>query len=171
MVLQTNTGPIAVLQENNAKLEVAVDTAESGASTLQADAVKSAELTKKLQNDLQRAEQYGDSLRNRLRELDLVQDAIRDSANLEGRMNGASAKLWRELEDVTGGDGDTPFNWLQSDSEPRSEDSNTDREDNSNHSSLNQTPDPVDTRVYVVTKDNYDAFVEEFTSNTVNLRM
>ena len=83
---------------------------------MQADAIKSAELTKKLQSDLQRAEQYGDSLRKRLRELDLVQDAIRDSANLEGRMNGATAKLWRELEDVTGGDGDTPFNWLQSDS-------------------------------------------------------
>ena len=75
---------------------------------MQADAIKSAELTKKLQTDLQRAEEYGDNLRNRLRELDLVQDAIRDSANLEGRMNGALAKLWRELEDVTGGDGDAP---------------------------------------------------------------
>ena len=81
---------IAVLQENNAKLEVAVDTAESSIATLQADAIKSAELTKKLQGDLQRAEAYGDNLRNRLRELDLVQDAIRDSANLEGRMNGAT---------------------------------------------------------------------------------
>ena len=89
---QTQTR-IATLQENNAKLEVAVDTAESSIKTLQADAIKSAELTKKLQTDLQRAEKYGDNLRNRLRELDLVQDAIRDSANLEGRMNGATAKL------------------------------------------------------------------------------
>ena len=127
---------IAVLRENNAKLEVAVDTAESSIATLQADAIKSAELTKKLQSDLQRAEQYGDSLRKRLRELDLVQDAIRDSANLEGRMNGATAKLWRELEDVTGGDGNAPLpNWLQSDSGAGSKDSNTDREDNSTDSS------------------------------------
>ena len=131
---------IAVLQENNAKLEVAVDTAESSIATLQADAVKSAELTKKLQNDLQRAEQYGDSLRNRLRELDLVQDAIRDSANLEGRMNGATAKLWRELEDVTGGSGNAPLpNWLQSDTGTGSQDSNTDRENNSSNSGSTKT--------------------------------
>ena len=131
---------IAVLQQNNAKLEVAVDIAESSIATLQADAIKSAELTKKLQGDLQRAEAYGDSLRNRLRELDLVQDAIRDSANLEGRMNGATAKLWRELEDVTGGDGDAPLpNWLQSDSGAGSKDSNTDREDNSTDSSSTKT--------------------------------
>ena len=127
---------IAVLQENNAKLEVAVDTAESSIATLQADAIKSAELTKKLQGDLQRAEAYGDNLRNRLRELDLVQDAIRDSANLEGRMNGATAKLWRELEGVTGSDGNTPLpNWLQSDSGTGSKDSDADREDNSTNSS------------------------------------
>ena len=126
---------IATLQENNAKLEVAVDTAESSIATLQADALKSAELTKKLQKDLQKAEAYGDNLRNRLRELDLVQDAIRDSANLEGRMNGATAKLWRELEDITGGDGDTPLpNWLQSDTGAGSQDSNTDRENNSSDS-------------------------------------
>ena len=123
---------IATLQQNNAKLEVAVDTAESSIETLQEDAIKNAELTKKLQGDLQKAEAYGDNLRNRLRELDLVQDAIKDSANLEGRMNGATAKLWRELEDITGGDGNNPLpNWLQSDSGTGSQDSNTDREDNS----------------------------------------
>jgi len=131
---------IATLQQNNAKLEVAVDTAESSIATLQADAIKSAELTKKLQGDLQKAEAYGDNLRNRLRELDLVQDAIRDSANLEGRMNGATAKLWRELEDITGGDGNNPLpNWLQSDSGTGSQDSNTNREDNSTSGSSTKT--------------------------------
>ena len=150
--------PIAVLQENNAKLEAAVDTAEFSIY-IEADAVKSAELTKKLQNDLQRAEQYGDSLRNRLRELDPTQDAIRDSANLEGRMNGAPAKLWRELEDVTGGDGDTPSTGCSL-TETESLDSNTDREDNSTTVAPDWPVDPVDTRVYVVTKDNYDAFVK-----------
>ena len=131
---------IAVLQQNNAKLEVAVDTAELSVKSLQADAVKSAELTKKLQGDLQRAEQYGDNLRNRLRELDLVQDAIRDSANLEGRMNGATAKLWRELEAATGGDGNSPLpNWLLNDSGTGDQDSNTDREDNSTDSSSTKT--------------------------------
>ena len=131
---------IATLQENNAKLEVAVDTAESSIETLQEDAIKNAELTKKLQGDLQKAEAYGDNLRNRLRELDLVQDAIKDSANLEGRMNGATAKLWRELEDITGGDGNNPLpNWLQSDSGTGSQDSNTNREDNSTSGSSTKT--------------------------------
>ena len=131
---------IATLQENNAKLEVAVDTAESSIKTLQADALKSAELTKKLQKDLQKAERYGDNLRNRLRELDLVQDAIRDSANLEGRMNGATAKLWRELEAATGGDGDTPLpNWLHIVPGTGDKSSNSDREDNSTDSSSTET--------------------------------
>ena len=131
---------IATLQENNAKLEVAVDTAESSIATLQADALKSAELTKKLQKDLQKAEAYGDNLRNRLRELDLVQDAIRDSANLEGRMNGATAKLWRELEAATGGDGDSPLpNWLLDVPRTGDKSSNSDREDNSTDSSSTKT--------------------------------
>ena len=131
---------IATLQENNAKLEVAVDTAESSIATLQADALKSAELTKKLQKDLQKAEAYGDNLRNRLRELDLVQDAIRDSANLEGRMNGATAKLWRELEAATGGDGSTPLpNWVLDVPGAGNKSSNSDREDNSTDSSSTKT--------------------------------
>ena len=131
---------IATLQENNAKLEVAVNTAESSIETLQADALKSAELTKKLQTDLQRAEKYGDNLRNRLRELDLVQDAIRDSANLEGRMNGATAKLWRELEAATGGDGSTPLpNWVLDVPGAGNKSSNSDREDNSTDSSSTKT--------------------------------
>ena len=131
---------IATLQENNAKLEVAVDTAESSIATLQADALKSAELTKKLQKDLQKAEAYGDNLRNRLRELDLVQDAIRDSANLEGRMNGATAKLWRELEAATGGDGSTPLpNWVLDVPGAGNKSSNPDREDNSTTGSSSKT--------------------------------
>lgn len=127
---------IKILQENNAKLEVAVNTAESSIELLQQDAIRNAELTAQLQKDLQKAEQYGDNLRNRLRELDLVQDAIRDSANLEGRMNGATAKLWRELEGVTGGDSSTPLpNWLLDNSGEGNTSSNTDREDNSTDSS------------------------------------
>ena len=89
---------------------------------------------------LQKAEAYGDSLRNRLRQLDLVQDAIRDSKDLEGRMNGATAKLWRELEAATGGDGDTPLpNWLLDIPRTGDKSSNTDREDNSTDSSSTET--------------------------------
>ena len=130
--LQSN---LEIMRLNNAKLETAVETSEKSIALLKEDNARLNSLSDQLTKDLQKAEAYGDSLRNRLRELDLVQDAIRDSANLEGRMNGATAKLWRELEDVTGGDGDTPLpNWLQSDSGTGSQDSNTDRKDNSSDS-------------------------------------
>jgi len=110
----TTQNKIAILTENNAQLEVAVQTANESLETAIANQKKLAELSNKLQIDLQRAEQYGDSLRNKLAELDLVRDALLDAKNLEGRMNGATAKLWREITTDTGGDGsrDIP-DWLQ----------------------------------------------------------
>ena len=64
--------------------------------------------------DLQKAEQYGDSLRDKLQQLNLVKDALTDAKDLEGRMNGATAKIWREITADTGGDGGRPIpNWLQ----------------------------------------------------------
>ena len=130
--LQSN---LEIMRLNNAKLETAVETTEKSLALLKEDNIRLNNLSDQLTKDLQKAEQYGDNLRNRLRELDLVQDAIRDSKDLEGRMNGATAKLWRELEDVTGGSGDAPLpNWLQSDSGAGSQDSNTDRKDNSSDS-------------------------------------
>lgn len=135
--LQSN---LEIARLNNAKLETAVETSEKSLAILKEDNARLNSLTDQLNKDLQKAEAYGDNLRNRLRELDLVQDAIRDSKNLEGRMNGATAKLWRELEAATGGDGDTPLpNWLQSETRSGDQDSNTDREDNSTDSSSTKT--------------------------------
>ena len=135
--LQSN---LKIAQLNNAKLTSAVETSEKSIALLKEDVVRLNNLSDQLTKDLQKAEQYGDNLRNRLRELDLVQDAIRDSKNLEGRMNGATAKLWRELEDVTGGSGNAPLpNWLQSDTGTGSQDSNTDRENNSSNSGSTKT--------------------------------
>ena len=135
--LQSN---LEIARLNNAKLESAVETSEASIKLLQEDNARLNSLTDQLNKDLQKAEAYGDNLRNRLRELDLVQDAIRDSKNLEGRMNGATAKLWRELEAATGGDGDTPLpNWLLVVPRTGSENSNTDREDNSTDSSSTKT--------------------------------
>ncbi len=135
--LQSN---LEIMRLNNAKLETAVETTEKSLALLKEDNIRLNNLSDQLTKDLRKAEQYGDSLRNRLRELDLVQDAIRDSKDLEGRMNGATAKLWRELEDVTGGDGDTPLpNWLQPYPGTGDKDSNSDREDNSTDSSSTET--------------------------------
>ena len=135
--LQSN---LEIMRLNNAKLETAVETTEKSLALLKEDNIRLNNLSDQLTKDLQKAEQYGDNLRNRLRELDLVQDAIRDSKDLEGRMNGATAKLWRELEAATGGDGDTPLpNWLLDVPRTGDKSSNTDREDNSTDSSSTET--------------------------------
>lgn len=128
----TTQNKIAILTENNAQLEVAVQTANESLETAIANQKKLAELNNNLQSDLQKAEQYGDSLRSKLAELDLVRDALLDAKNLEGRMNGATAKIWREITTDTGGDGGRPIpNWLQqSKAASGSEDGNQNRESN-----------------------------------------
>ena len=106
---------IGTLRENNAQLEVAVQTSEESNKNLQADMQKFQELNSKLQQDLARAEAYGDELQGKLNRMDLVQDAIKDAKTLEGKMNGATAKLWRGIIEDTGGDASRPLpNWLQS---------------------------------------------------------
>lgn len=109
---------IATLQENNAKLETALETSEASIESLQQDMQKFAALNQELQVQLQKAEAYGDELRGKLSRINLVQEALRDAQQLEGKMNGASAKLWRGIMEDTGGSGDVPLpNWLQPDPE------------------------------------------------------
>ena len=110
----TTQNTIAQLRENNAQLEVAVDTAQQSVETLQNDMTKLASLNKGLQEDLQKAEAYGDELRQKLSKLDLVVEALRDSKQLEGKMNGATAQVWRDFMDDTGGNAERPLpQWLQ----------------------------------------------------------
>ena len=126
---------IATLRENNAQLQIAADVAMESVNTLQADMAKQAELNSQLQKNLQKAEQYGDSLRNKLQQLDLVRDAIMDAEKLEGKMNGATAKIWRKITRDTGGD-DYPIpDWLR-ESRQRAgiENSSENAEDNSTSS-------------------------------------
>ena len=125
---------IATLRENNAKLEIAVETAEQSINNLQEEAARSQELMNELSAKLQKAEQYGDDLRNKLRQLDLVQDALKNAMELQGRMNGATAKLWRSIVADTGGTPDPNLpQWLQPREQAGAGDqsSNQDREDNS----------------------------------------
>ena len=133
---------IQTLSENNAKLETALQTSEASIEALQEDMAKFAEANKKLQADLQKAEAYGDELRSKFSRFNLVQEALTNPEKLEGSMNGATAKLWREIVADTGGtpDSDLP-NWLQ----PReqagtgSEGSDSGREDESTDSSETET--------------------------------
>jgi len=128
---------IATLRENNAQLEVAVQTATESVNTLQADIKKMSELNSQLQTSLQKAEQYGDELRGKLSKLNLVVEALKDSKVLEGKMNGATANLWRDFMGDTGNSSeyDLPV-WLQSPSiGAGNQGSNEDRKDSDSSSS------------------------------------
>lgn len=132
----TTQETIAVLRENNAQLEVAVQTAEESIKTAKEEAVKIGKLNNELQQNLQKAEAYGDSLRNKLQQLDLVRDAIMDPKKLEGKMNGATAKIWREITSDTGGNGSRPIpDWLQQrETGTGNQSGNEDRKDNDTNS-------------------------------------
>ena len=56
---------IATLRENNAKLEVALETATASLETMKATVEKTNKLNQKLQSDLQAAEAYTDELRSK----------------------------------------------------------------------------------------------------------
>lgn len=110
----TTQATIATLRENNVKLEGAVETAEASIALMQENAAKMQELNNQLASDLRQAEAYSDELRSKFSRLNLVQDALRDNVKLEGKMNGATAKLWRELMADTGNPDDVPLpSWLQ----------------------------------------------------------
>jgi hypothetical protein len=125
-------------------MEVAVQTAEASIATLQEDAARMAAANLQLQTDLQKAEAYGDDLRGKLNRHNLTALALKEPGQLEGKMNGATAKLWRELEQDTGGSGDAPLpSWLQR-PDSGTENSNGDgrSEDNSTDSSSTEADQP-----------------------------
>ena len=132
---------IATLRENNAQLEVAVQTANASLETIQADVAKMADLNNQLQQDLQKAEAYGDELRGKLSRMNLVVEALKDAAVLEGKMNGATAKLWRGFMEDTGNNNDYPLpDWLRRESTgDGDQDGSQDREDNSTSSVETET--------------------------------
>ena len=127
----TTQNTIKVLRENNAQLEVAVQTAEESVQTLQDDIVKMSELNLSLQQDLQKAEAYSDELRGKLSRLDLVVEALKNAKLLEGKMNGATANLWRDFMDNTGNSNEYPLPiWLQQpNAGTTNKDGNQNRED------------------------------------------
>ena len=134
---------IATLRENNAQLEVAVQTANASVDVLRADVEKMGKLNNKLQQDLQKAEAYGDELRGKFSRLNLVVEALKDSAVLEGKMNGATAKLWRGFMEDTGNSigSESPLpDWLRGEtSGTRDQNSGQGGEDNSSSGSQTET--------------------------------
>ena len=92
---------IAILNANNAKLETAVQISESSIATLQNDAIRNAELSVQLQQELQRAEIYGDELRATLQKHNLTALAQKKPGLIENRMQNATDNLWDSLRGIT----------------------------------------------------------------------
>ena len=141
LYVQKLQSDLETARANVARMEVAVQTAEASVKTLREDAAKMAELNNQLSADLQKAEAYGDDLRGKLQRHDLTKMALDEPTELDGKMNGATAKLWREMEQDTGGSGDDPLpSWLQS-NDAGTADSSGDgnSEDNSSDSRPSET--------------------------------
>jgi len=86
---------------NVARMEVAVQTSEASLKLVQEETVRLGELNGKLQNDLQKAEQYGDELRATLQRHNLTHLATQKPGLIEPSMQGATDELWKDLESIT----------------------------------------------------------------------
>jgi len=96
--LQSN---LEVARANAAKLEAAVETSEASLKLLKEDNARLNALSNQLNEDLRKAEQYGDELRATLQKHDLTHLANKRPGLIEKRMQNATDKLWDDLESIT----------------------------------------------------------------------
>ena len=101
---------IAILTENNAKLEVAAQLQEETINTMIEDVQRNSELNKELQRELQIAEGYGDQLRATLQKHNLTHLANKKPGLIEKRMQNATNRLWDDLAIITDPNGVRPGN-------------------------------------------------------------
>jgi len=92
---------IAILTENNAKLEVAAQLQEETINTMIEDVQRNSKLNKELQKELQIAEGYGDQLRATLQKHNLTHLANKKPGLIERKMQNATNRLWDDLADIT----------------------------------------------------------------------
>ena len=118
---------IAILTENNAKLEVAAQLQEETINTMIEDVQRNSELNRELQKELQIAEGYGDQLRATLQKHNLTHLANKKPGLIEKRMQNATNRLWDNLADITNPNGVQPDTTGKgSDGNKGSENGNTD---------------------------------------------
>ena len=96
--LQSN---LEVARANAAKLEAAVETSEASLKLLKEDNARLNALSNQLNEDLRKAEQYGDELRATLQRHNLTHLANKKPGLIEKRMQDATDKLWDDLESIT----------------------------------------------------------------------
>ena len=92
---------ISTLQQNNAKLEVAVQSNEAALNEMTANFEKQARLNKELSGKLEDAEKYQDDLRSKLQKHDLTRLSIGKPGMMEKRINDDTKKLFSDFESIT----------------------------------------------------------------------
>lgn len=92
---------IQTLTENNAKLETAKAIQDQTINTLVEDAKKFAELNNELQVKLTKANEYRDTLIDKLRKHDLSKLSLKKPGMVEKRINNGTKKLFKSLEELT----------------------------------------------------------------------
>ena len=93
---------IQTLTENNAKLETAKAIQDQTIDTLIADREKFDKLNKELQVKLDKANDYKNTLIDKLRKHDLAKLSMKKPGLVEKKINNGTKKLFRSLESLTG---------------------------------------------------------------------
>jgi chromosome segregation ATPase len=90
------------LRENAVKLELAAKTSQETIGRLQADAAQFEQANNQLREQLNEAEEYSDELAGKLRRHNLTVLTMQKPGLIESRVNNATAKLFDEMETLTG---------------------------------------------------------------------
>ena len=93
---------IQTLTENNAKLETAKAIQDQTIETLIADREKFDKLNKELQVKLEKANEYKNTLIEKLRKHDLAKLSMQKPGLVEKKINNGTKKLFSSLESLTG---------------------------------------------------------------------
>ena len=100
---------IQTLTENNVKIMAAKEAQDNTINTLIADREKFDELNKELQTKLDKANDYKNTLIDKLRKHDLAKLSMKKPGLVEKRINNGTKKLFRSLESLTGATPPTPL--------------------------------------------------------------
>ena len=92
---------IATLTENSAKLEQATSTQKQTIDTLVADAAKFQELNRELNTKLEAANEYKDTLIDKLRKHDLAKLSLKKPGLVEKKINAGTKKLFESFEEIS----------------------------------------------------------------------
>lgn len=90
------------LRENAVRLELAAKTSQETIGRLQADAAQFEQANNQLREQLNEAEAYSDDLAGKLRRHNLTVLTLQKPGLIETRVNNATAKLFDEMENITG---------------------------------------------------------------------